>query len=430
MKSIKFFTFNLLAILFAAVACSQASASADGSIAINGNKDTKDYPVLNPSKTNNAINMDGGDEEAYELYGYKDDSLSSENKGSIVSNQVLASGSSAKNQNMTLADADKHIRHELAALKMQLDVLKKELKELDEIRSDILGLKKVALMHAQGIDDNSRDIDYQLRTLKNLGADIATSKTDFDVISKEIESRLDRKATELSDTNSVLNLKVEKSADELKTLKIVTYTLFFVIVLLAGLLFLLYKLSRQVSKLKKKDEKKTRTIVFKKHSEEEKTETDDKKNSSSYEEQEEPSADNEANEESLEEAEIKKKIGKKKDKKAQKPSPKPFHSLVLRISDDIAKMETQLFGLEKDSEDYKELNKAIERKKKIAKDNGYIISGYSGLEYRIDMPYEAEFIKDTTLDEGKALVCGMLKMQVEYKGQIVQQAKLLVRENY
>lgn len=103
---------------------------------------------------------------------------------------------------------------------------------------------------------------------------------------------------------------------------------------------------------------------------------------------------------------------------------------MLRISDDIAKMETQLFGLEKDSEDYKELNKAIERKKKIAKDNGYIISGYSGLEYRIDMPYEAEFIKDTTLDEGKALVCGMLKMQVEYKGQIVQQAKLLVRENY
>lgn len=419
MKSIKPFTFSLLAILFtvsATLTAQSALAGANDSIAINGNKEASDYPVLNPSKTDLAINIDGGDEEARELYGYQGDTKKpGEDRVSAATGKVLQTNSVSGS--LTLEQADRHIRNELASLKLQLDALKKELKDIDEMRSDILGLKKVALMHAQGIDDNSRDIDYQLRTLKNLGSDVASSKTDFDVISKQIENRMERKTSELYDTNSLLNLKVEASADELKNLKILTYSLIFVIALIFGLMFVLFKLSRQVSKLKKNQEKRIKTITFAEHSP---AQGDDKNDSGSIPQEEETKQQTD-------------KSGSEKPKKkkdSDRPSPKPFHSLVLRISDDIAKMETQLFSLEKDSEDYTALNRAIERKKKIAADNGYTISGYSGIEYRIDMPYEAEFIKDTSLAEGKAIVCGMLKMQVEYKGQIVQQAKLLVRENY
>lgn len=105
------------------------------------------------------------------------------------------------------------------------------------------------------------------------------------------------------------------------------------------------------------------------------------------------------------------------------------HDLVLKISDEIARMETNLNKMDKSVKGYKQLVKAIERIKKSAEDNGYEIINLIGHEYNDGMQCEAQFVNDEEIPEGKSIITGMLRMQVNYQGQMIQSPKIIVSQN-
>ena len=102
---------------------------------------------------------------------------------------------------------------------------------------------------------------------------------------------------------------------------------------------------------------------------------------------------------------------------------------MLKISDEIARMETNLNKMDKSVKGYKQLVKAIERIKKSAEDNGYEIINLIGHEYNDGMQCEAQFVNDEEIPEGKSIITGMLRMQVNYQGQMIQSPKIIVSQN-
>ena len=45
------------------------------------------------------------------------------------------------------------------------------------------------------------------------------------------------------------------------------------------------------------------------------------------------------------------------------------------------------------------------------------------------MQCEAQFVNDEEIPEGKSIITGMLRMQVNYQGQMIQSPKIIVSQN-
>lgn len=105
------------------------------------------------------------------------------------------------------------------------------------------------------------------------------------------------------------------------------------------------------------------------------------------------------------------------------------HSLMLKLADDVAIMETNLSGLNKEQDGYEKLKQSIDSLKKTALDSGYEFIGYIGQEYRPNMPCDADFIHDENIEQGKSVISAMIKMQVNYQGQMIQKPRFVVRQN-
>ena len=52
-----------------------------------------------------------------------------------------------------------------------------------------------------------------------------------------------------------------------------------------------------------------------------------------------------------------------------------------------------------------------------------------GQDYNDGMQFEARFVPDETLEEGKRIITGMIKMQVNYNGKMIQPAQIVVSQN-
>ncbi len=110
-------------------------------------------------------------------------------------------------------------------------------------------------------------------------------------------------------------------------------------------------------------------------------------------------------------------------------APARDHSFILKLADDVAIMETNLSGLAKDQDGYAKLKESIDALKKTAADSGYEFIGYIGQEYRPNMPCDADFIHDDAIEQGKSVISAMIKMQVNYQGQMIQKPRFVVRQN-
>ena len=115
---------------------------------------------------------------------------------------------------------------------------------------------------------------------------------------------------------------------------------------------------------------------------------------------------------------------------ASKPQEvRPDHSLILKITDEIAKIETNLSKMDKNVRGYKQLVQALERMRNNVKANGYEIINLIGQEYNEGMPFKARFVPDFNLPEGSRVISGMVKMQVNYQGVMIQEAEIVVSQN-
>lgn len=112
-----------------------------------------------------------------------------------------------------------------------------------------------------------------------------------------------------------------------------------------------------------------------------------------------------------------------------KPAGEQDHSLVVKIADEIARIETNLAKMDKAVKGYKQLVQAKDRMINNVRAYGYEIVSLLGQEYNDGMQYQARFVPDENLPEGKRIITGMIKMQVNYNGKMIQPAEIVVSQN-
>ena len=114
---------------------------------------------------------------------------------------------------------------------------------------------------------------------------------------------------------------------------------------------------------------------------------------------------------------------------ASKITGEPDHSLVVKLADEIARIETNLSKMDKSVRGYKQLVQAKDRMINNVRANGYEIISLLGQEYNDGMQFQTRFVPDESLPEGKRIITGMRKMQVNYNGKMIQPAEIVVSQN-
>ena len=112
-----------------------------------------------------------------------------------------------------------------------------------------------------------------------------------------------------------------------------------------------------------------------------------------------------------------------------KTTGEPDHSLVVKLADEIARIETNLSKMDKSVRGYKQLVQAKDRMINNVRANGYEIISLLGQEYNDGMQFQTRFVPDESLPEGKRIITGMIKMQVNYNGKMIQPAEIVVSQN-
>lgn len=114
---------------------------------------------------------------------------------------------------------------------------------------------------------------------------------------------------------------------------------------------------------------------------------------------------------------------------ANKTTGEPDHSLVVKLADEIARIETNLSKMDKSVRGYKQLVQAKDRMINNVRANGYEIISLLGQEYNDGMQFQTRFVPDESLPEGKRIITGMIKMQVNYNGKMIQPTEIVVSQN-
>jgi len=105
------------------------------------------------------------------------------------------------------------------------------------------------------------------------------------------------------------------------------------------------------------------------------------------------------------------------------------HGLALKIANELVKIETVLSKMDSTIKGHSHLLKAVEHVKNNLKANGYEIINLIGQDYNEGMPFNARFIPDETLPEGKRIISGINKYQINYNDKMIQAADIVVRQN-
>ena len=105
------------------------------------------------------------------------------------------------------------------------------------------------------------------------------------------------------------------------------------------------------------------------------------------------------------------------------------HSLTLKVADEIVRMEMNLSRMDPSAKGHKQLSKAVQRIKDNFKANGYEIVDMLGKPYNEGMKVVANFVADESLDEGKQIITGITKPQINYNGKMIQAAQITVSQN-
>jgi len=108
---------------------------------------------------------------------------------------------------------------------------------------------------------------------------------------------------------------------------------------------------------------------------------------------------------------------------------KSDHSLALKVADEIVRIEFNMSRMDSSIKGYKQLAKAVERIKDNFKANGYEIIDMLGKPYNEGMKVTANFVADEELEEGKQIITGITKPQINYNGQMIQAAQITVSQN-
>ncbi len=105
------------------------------------------------------------------------------------------------------------------------------------------------------------------------------------------------------------------------------------------------------------------------------------------------------------------------------------HSLVKALADRITFMEMTLFKMDNSVRGHRHLTRTIEQMKDNLSVYGYEIVEMLGKPYNEGMRVTANFVEDPELEEGKQIITGIIKPQINYKGVMIQSAQITVSQN-
>lgn len=107
----------------------------------------------------------------------------------------------------------------------------------------------------------------------------------------------------------------------------------------------------------------------------------------------------------------------------------PDHSLVKALADRITFMEMTLYRMDPSVKGHKQLTKSIKNMKDNLLANGYELVDMLGKDYVEGMKLNASFVSDDNIEEGKQIITGIVKPQINYKGKMIQAAQITVSQN-
>ena len=105
------------------------------------------------------------------------------------------------------------------------------------------------------------------------------------------------------------------------------------------------------------------------------------------------------------------------------------HSLVLKVADEVTKIQMNLDMMDKDIKGYKHLKKYSESILDNLKAYGYDIPQLIGMNYNSGMNMVATLEFDESLESGKQIIKRIIKPQVNFDGKMIQAAKVTVAFN-
>lgn len=107
----------------------------------------------------------------------------------------------------------------------------------------------------------------------------------------------------------------------------------------------------------------------------------------------------------------------------------PDHSLVKALADRITFMEMTLYRMDSSIKGHKHLTRSVKQMKDNLLANGYELVDMLGKDYVEGMKVTASFVVDNTLEDGKQIITGIQKPQINYKGKMIQAAQITVSQN-
>lgn len=106
----------------------------------------------------------------------------------------------------------------------------------------------------------------------------------------------------------------------------------------------------------------------------------------------------------------------------------PDHSLVLKVADEIVRIEMNLSRMDASVKGHKQLAKAVQRIKDNFQANGYEIVDMLGKPYNAGMKAAVTFVTDENLEAGQQIISKIIKPQINYQQQMIQAAQIEVSQ--
>lgn len=103
--------------------------------------------------------------------------------------------------------------------------------------------------------------------------------------------------------------------------------------------------------------------------------------------------------------------------------------LITTLADRITFMEMTLYKMDSSVRGHKQLSKSIKQMKDNLLANGYELVDMLGKDYHDGMKVTANFVEDEDLPQGKQVITGIIKPQINYKGKMIQSAQITVSQN-
>jgi hypothetical protein len=105
------------------------------------------------------------------------------------------------------------------------------------------------------------------------------------------------------------------------------------------------------------------------------------------------------------------------------------HSLVLKVADEIVRIETNLSRMDSGIKGFKQLAASVRRIKDNLLANNYELIDMLGKPYDEGMRVFADFVVDENLNAGARIITTIIKPQINFKGELIQKAKITVSQN-